>query len=417
MRMQHSINNQSLPCRATAGRPQDSLRYSKQFELFRRPQQYLFPDDSYANVVDLSRECRQVLIDDFFSGTASTRIPSIGLRGVHWLKSGKKSWRKMNFIIRDSAIYYAGKAKNKGAALAWTSFARQLMVTVVPGSVSSQLPCTDPSTVNPGHTENGISNFHERKNRSDRRGIGGDKSYIFHFTSAQGWYTFSVSTVTELVVQNLDPVTFYIEGGSRLSNCPNLVYFLWWLYWENHIPAIFAFHDANVLTPGSRISFDLERGALQIKWNITLPIDDNDIFLPANNKEFKKEHKAPTEFCFLIRTRTNTREDHRSTRCLCVEDELQFRLWTNAIRRLQHGANLRTDYDSAMSWLEKHTEESGQQRACLSPTLPVFSENRESIVMPEMDDNAGDIFAARFGNAWDNGDNIGVKEAPIVIAT
>ena len=44
------------------------------------------------------------------------------------------------------------------------------------------------------------------------------------------------------------------------------------------------------------------------------------------------------------------------------------------------------------------TEENGQQRACLSPTLPVFSDtkNRESIVMPEMDDNAGDIFAARY---------------------
>ena len=79
-----------------------------------------------------------------------------------------------------------------------------------------------------------------------------------------------------------------------------------------------------------------------------------------------------------------------------MEDELQFRLWTNAIRRLQHGANLRSDHDSAMAWLERVTAESGQQRPCLSPTLPVFGEkNRESIVMPEIDDNAGDIFAAR----------------------
>eukprot|EP00116_Pleurobrachia_bachei_P013588 sb/3473850/ len=33
-----------------------------------------------------------------------------------------------------------------------------LMVTICPGSVSSQLPCTDPSTVNPGHTD-GIVKF------------------------------------------------------------------------------------------------------------------------------------------------------------------------------------------------------------------------------------------------------------------
>ena len=51
---------------------------TRKYELFRRPQLYLQTEDSYANVVDLSRECRHVLIEDFFSGTANTRIPSIG---------------------------------------------------------------------------------------------------------------------------------------------------------------------------------------------------------------------------------------------------------------------------------------------------------------------------------------------------
>ncbi|KAL5248296.1 hypothetical protein ACHWQZ_G017473 [Mnemiopsis leidyi] len=242
----------------------------RKFELFRRPQLYLHPTDTYANVVDLNRECRQVLIDDFFSGTANTRIPSIGLKGVHWLKSGKKSWRKMNFVIRDSGIYYAGKAKNKSQSLPWTCFSRT---------------------------------------------------------------------------------------------------------------------------------------------------EENDMFLPSNNKEFRKQHKAPTEYCFLIRTKTNTREQHRSTRCICVENELQFRLWTNALRRLEYGEKLLNNFEKSRDWLEKLSKEQGDdiQRACLSPTLHSnfqFGDDRASIVMPDIGDDAGDIFAARFGAAWNNGENVQIKEAP-----
>lgn len=241
---------------------------ARKHDLFRRPQLFLPPDDSYANVVDLSRECRQVLIDDFFSATANTRIPSIGLKGVHWLKSGKRSWRKMNFVIRDSGIYYAGKSKNKSSALPWSAFART---------------------------------------------------------------------------------------------------------------------------------------------------DDNDIFLPYNNKEFKKEHKAPTEYCFLIRTKTATRDQHRSTRCICVENELVFRLWTNALRRLQFGAKLQQNHTTAVEYIEKLSEEQGDmQRACLSPTLQnfQFGNDRESIVLPQLDDNVADIFAARFGAAWNNGESGPIRDAP-----
>ncbi|XP_063691149.1 amyloid beta A4 precursor protein-binding family B member 1-interacting protein-like isoform X2 [Bolinopsis microptera] len=245
----------------------------RKYELFRRPQLFLKPVDTYANVVDLNRECRQVLIDDFFSNTANTRIPSIGLKGVHWLKSGKKSWRKMNFVIRDSGIYYAGKAKNKSQSLPWTCFSRT---------------------------------------------------------------------------------------------------------------------------------------------------EENDMFLPNNNKEFKKQHKAPTEYCFLIRTKTNTREQHRSTRCICVENELQFRLWTNALRRLEYGEKLLNNFNTSRAFLEKLNKEQGDdiQRACLSPTLHssfqfgLGGDDRASIVLPDIDDNAGDIFAARFGAAWNNGENVTIKEAP-----
>lgn len=239
---------------------------ARKYELFRRPQLYLFPEDSYANVVDLSRECRDLLIDDFFSETATTRIPSIGLKGIHYLKSGKRSWRKMNFIIRDSGIYYAAKSKNKNAALPWSAFAR---------------------------------------------------------------------------------------------------------------------------------------------------ISDNDILIPADSKDFKKTHKAPTDYCFLIRSKGHSREDARSTRCICVENELQFRLWTNALRRLSYGSALKENHSSATTWLDQITEETQIERAMLSPTLQkfTFGDDRESIFVPELDDENVDIFSSRFGSAWDNGSNNALNAA------
>merc|ERR1712176_1348649 len=47
----------------------------------------------------------------------------------------------------------------------------------------------------------------------------------------------------------------------------------------------------------------------------------------------------------------------------------QFRLWTNALRRLEYGEKL-LNYYTSREWLEKLSEEQGDiQRACLSPTL------------------------------------------------
>merc|ERR1712176_1746382 len=93
----------------------------------------------------------------------------------------------------------------------------------------------------------------------------------------------------------------------------------------------------------------------------------------------------------------------------------QFRLWTNALRRLEYGEKL-NNYNTSREWLEKLSEEQGDiQRACLRPTLHSnfqFGDDRASIVMPDIGDDAEDIFAARFGAAWNNGENVQIKEAP-----
>eukprot|EP00116_Pleurobrachia_bachei_P009462 sb/3469724/ len=114
-----------------------------------------------------------------------------------------------------------------------TCFFWQLMVTVCPGSVFFQLPCTDPSTVNPGHTDR-YRNRVERATKSvytityiqsdpDLGTPSGERL----LSTKSG---FTLTTVTELVVQYLHTIALYAKGGIRLSNCPNLVHFLW--YWK-----------------------------------------------------------------------------------------------------------------------------------------------------------------------------------------
>ena len=118
---------------------------------------------------------------------------------------------------------------------------------------------------------------------------------MFHYISFPRFHAVTITTVTERVVQNLQPVAPYTESGIRLSNCPRLVYCLCWLHWELDRIAISAvgdvvtdrcgephvhssemmvicsenFHPNIIPTPGSRVSFDLERGALKIKWDAT----------------------------------------------------------------------------------------------------------------------------------------------------
>ena len=48
----------------------------------------------------------------------------------------------------------------------------------------------------------------------------------------------------------------------------------------------------------------------------------------------------------------------------------------------------------------------------MTPLSTLSGDDRASIVMPDIDDDAGDIFAARFGAAWNNGENVTIKEAP-----
>ena len=151
------------------------------------------------------------------------------------------------------------------------------------------------------------------------------------------------------------------------------------------------------------------------QWTSFCRISDNDIFLPADNKGFKKQHKAPTEFCFLVRMKTATREEYRTTRCICVEDELQFRLWTNALRRLAYGSKIRQDYKQAMVWLEMlRAEQEDLHEACLSPTMQNFrfGGNRDSVMVPELSDDTAALFAARFNDAWSNSDDVTLNEAP-----
>ncbi|KAL5267864.1 hypothetical protein ACHWQZ_G004792 [Mnemiopsis leidyi] len=231
----------------------------RKYELFRRPQQYLPPNDPYVDVVDLSRESRDRIIEDFFSGSFKTKIPFVGLKAVHWLKSGRKSWRKMNFVINRSGVYCAPKSKNKLQSLSWICLSRR---------------------------------------------------------------------------------------------------------------------------------------------------EENDIYLPSNNREFKKHHSAPTEYCFVFRRKAG--EQSHSSRVVCVESEAQFRLWTNALRRLEHGKKLLHNYNTSREWLERRSrKQSDLQRECPVSDLQSnfqFGQERASLVLPDIDDNVGDLLAERFGAAWNNGE-------------
>eukprot|EP00116_Pleurobrachia_bachei_P013079 sb/3473341/ len=140
------------------------------------------------------------------------------------------------------------------------------MVTVCPESVSFQLPSTEPSTTNPGHTatlcEILVAAYHGFTcwfcSIAISCSIRGVKVDPIHNISSPLGYTISTFTVTELVVQNLHPVALYAKVGGCLLNCPNLVGFISWLY------SVYSY--ANLLpTLSSRVGFDLKRGALQIK--------------------------------------------------------------------------------------------------------------------------------------------------------
>ena len=48
----------------------------------------------------------------------------------------------------------------------------------------------------------------------------------------------------------------------------------------------------------------------------------------------------------------------------------------------------------------------------LTSAISTGDPNRASVILPDMDDNMGDIFAERFGAAWNNGENASLREAP-----
>ena len=66
-----------------------------------------------------------------------------------------------------------------------------------------------------------------------------------------------------------------------------------------------------------------------------------------------------------------------------MENELQFRLWTNALRRLEYGEKLLNNFEKSRDWLEKLSKEQGDdiQRACLSPTLHSNFQFGESVIL------------------------------------
>jgi len=47
-----------------------------------------------------------------------------------------------------------------------------------------------------------------------------------------------------------------------------------------------------------------------------------------------------------------------------------------------------------------------------APDPNVSGDDRASLIMPQIDDDVGDLFAARFGAAWNNGQHAPLKEAP-----
>lgn len=86
----------------------------EKIQIFSQPEQYLLsPSDKGINDNDYDDHARIILLEDFFSSN-SNAIPEV--EGPLYLKSdSKKGWKKYQFVLRASGLYYWPKEKVKSA--------------------------------------------------------------------------------------------------------------------------------------------------------------------------------------------------------------------------------------------------------------------------------------------------------------
>ena len=80
--------------------------------------------DFISHSLDFSNDCRIEFLTVWIPYATVFFTVTPGLKAVHWLKSGRKSWRKMNFVINRSGVYCAPKSKSKLQSLSWICLSR-----------------------------------------------------------------------------------------------------------------------------------------------------------------------------------------------------------------------------------------------------------------------------------------------------
>ncbi|KAF7271404.1 hypothetical protein GWI33_015759 [Rhynchophorus ferrugineus] len=79
-------------------------------KLFLQPERFLLPPDERKDNIDYDEHARNMLLEDFF--TSIGRCPEV--EGPLYLKAeSKKGWKKYNFVLRASGLYYYPKEKLK----------------------------------------------------------------------------------------------------------------------------------------------------------------------------------------------------------------------------------------------------------------------------------------------------------------